>query len=465
MQIFPISSKNQNYIEHTKMPGKRAIKLANGKKTYWRFVLGCLVAFLMVFSYHSDLFNRVRPAFVSSKTQRNSSSRKVARTEKTEESDVLTGYFYKRTYAVNPYSTNFSIEKLTAYMIQDSPEKRVVITNNTKAGFSNRTYAFITSLYIAITKKAQHFVLWDEIDQYMQVKLPSVHINKPRLLSDSTYSVDESKIFTVPTFTKNTWKRDKNSYILEQKVANEYEIYKITSPSALFFELASNPDDYSLLSNLSLVPDTVLDEAVALSKNEFADNDLRIETLFQVGFSFAYTVLNEILIPKQDIQAAVDSFTQKHFKSNYVIGMHMRSIFLSQELNTASFVECVLQLHEHVTFAMKIPDEKILWFVATDDESLAQMIRNHYPNRVITAVGSIGDATENGGFYRRAILDSELLSRCDDLVITGGSTFGLLAAMRAGRMPVYYNPSSDSNKCPRMTFTEIPNRGGNLASI
>ncbi len=65
----------------------------------------------------------------------------------------------------------------------------------------------------------------------------------------------------------------------------------------------------------------------------------------------------------------------------------------------------------------------------------------------------MGHVEENPNAYQRAILDVELLAKCDELVLTGGSTYGFVAAMKRKKMPYYVNGNSAAMvKCERMTL-------------
>ena len=56
--------------------------------------------------------------------------------------------------------------------------------------------------------------------------------------------------------------------------------------------------------------------------------------------------------------------------------------------------------------------------------------------------------------YEKTILDNELLSRCDEMIITGGSTFGFLAAIKSQRMP--YHVNIGMHKCQRAQLSRPP---------
>ncbi len=60
-----------------------------------------------------------------------------------------------------------------------------------------------------------------------------------------------------------------------------------------------------------------------------------------------------------------------------------------------------------------------------------------YANR--TDSGQIGHVETNVKAYTRTILDNELLSKCNELVMTGGSTFGFVASMKMSKMPYFIN--------------------------
>ena len=64
--------------------------------------------------------------------------------------------------------------------------------------------------------------------------------------------------------------------------------------------------------------------------------------------------------------------------------------------------------------------------------------------------------------YYRTILDVELLSKVDELIVTGGSTFGFVAAMKAQKMPWVVDFKKELNKkCRVMTFKSPGSRKKN----
>jgi len=72
--------------------------------------------------------------------------------------------------------------------------------------------------------------------------------------------------------------------------------------------------------------------------------------------------------------------------------------------------------------------------------------------KIITSKGKIAHVLDDPNAYERAILDVELLSRCDRLIITGGSTFGLVAAFKSGRRPYFIDGQQGMKKCSEFSF-------------
>jgi len=68
--------------------------------------------------------------------------------------------------------------------------------------------------------------------------------------------------------------------------------------------------------------------------------------------------------------------------------------------------------------------------------------------------------------FRRAVLDIELLSKCDEVIVTSGSTFGWLAAMKTLKMPYYVSGKSDKiMKCTREDMRRMSVNQFDIASF
>ena len=58
------------------------------------------------------------------------------------------------------------------------------------------------------------------------------------------------------------------------------------------------------------------------------------------------------------------------------------------------------------------------------------------------------------GKYGVTILDNELMRRSDFLILTGGSTFGFIAAIRKKELPFYVNGKKNQKECIKMKLSE-----------
>ena len=69
------------------------------------------------------------------------------------------------------------------------------------------------------------------------------------------------------------------------------------------------------------------------------------------------------------------------------------------------------------------------WFISTDTEKLyAKLAKTNYWKKIIyvnESLGRIGHVENDSSAYIRTILDIELLSKCNEIIMTGGSTFGI----------------------------------------
>jgi hypothetical protein len=60
-------------------------------------------------------------------------------------------------------------------------------------------------------------------------------------------------------------------------------------------------------------------------------------------------------------------------------------------------------------------------------------------------------------------MDAELLSKCDEMILTGGSTFGFIASIKARKMPFYVNGKIDMEHCKKMKLNEPSFRNNKFA--
>lgn len=128
--------------------------------------------------------------------------------------------------------------------------------------------------------------------------------------------------------------------------------------------------------------------------------------------------------------------------------------------------------HIEKTEARLIRWKQVKWYVSSDENWVIDDLRkNTTVNtssiqfvKVIANEGVIKNIAEDTGGYERAILDVELLARCDRLIITGGSTFGMTASLRSQRKPFVIESSSISTgECAMLELGRPTLRPGNFA--
>jgi len=161
-------------------------------------------------------------------------------------------------------------------------------------------------------------------------------------------------------------------------------------------------------------------------------------------------------MPNQDItNEIINEYTEKWFKNNYVIGIQMRatdSLFLDENIDHLKFINCALEIEKEFILNSKTFSVKFKWFIATDSDKIRKFIFDNYKEKSFTSNGTLSHTSlgEKDGF-RRAVLDVELLSRCNEIIVTSGSTFGWLAAMKMLKLPYVISGSNQMMmKCSRM---------------
>ncbi len=75
---------------------------------------------------------------------------------------------------------------------------------------------------------------------------------------------------------------------------------------------------------------------------------------------------------------------------------------------------------------MKSKYKGVKWYISSDSSDVLNKLVKEFPNKIIIGNGLMGHVEEDPNAYERAILDVELMSRCNELVVTGGTTFGKL---------------------------------------
>ena len=104
---------------------------------------------------------------------------------------------------------------------------------------------------------------------------------------------------------------------------------------------------------------------------------------------------------------------------------------------------------------------KYLVYVSTDDDGVKRAAAERFGSRLLAvdAKASFNHHEYNASADSSAlVVDHFMLSTCDHLVVTAGSTFGGMAAMRAGLVPHFVRGGAQSRNetCKLASVTDPP---------
>ena len=137
--------------------------------------------------------------------------------------------------------------------------------------------------------------------------------------------------------------------------------------------------------------------------------------------------------------AIINNFIEKEFNPFNVIGIQIRSEYLrnSVKKDIERFIRCSEYLEKNYFKSTK----QIKWFVSSDSLDVINTLKSRFPKKIIFGDGEIKHISLQNAGHKRAIIDVELLSRTNILVLTGGSTFGFISSMKSKR----FNYAIDTN--------------------
>jgi hypothetical protein len=260
------------------------------------------------------------------------------------------------------------------------------------------------------------------------------------------------------------WRSKLNaSNLVKHEIDENVDFWELNYVHPYFFPYACNPKYYEKLYRYGLVKRSTIDDAYEKAtnvKNKFS-NVVRVESLMRVGFEYASTFLRNYWVPKKTLSNLIDYYYNTFFEGNYVIGIQIREYYLSRinmNRDIEEFVACALHLVE--AYRKSAGSRKIVWFITSESSRLINNLKIKFPQQTIVVtngtqghIGESGPGAHQDEIFVRTALDMELLSRCDELITTGGSTYGFLAAIKANRMPYFV---SATYKWTHATFNTPP---------
>jgi hypothetical protein len=340
--------------------------------------------------------------------------------------------------------------------------RKIFFSQPRDGGYGNRMYVFISSALISILLDCQLVLDWkSKEDLYVEPPLnlfDKVHVN------DGFNSTSANQIYFLPHASYEF----RSVKLIHKLIEKPYELpqnymrYVHGRVGPLFPEISANVIYYKKLKRYNLARNETLNEAFTALKNNgnYSKNELQRRVL-NVAFEVGGNILNKMWTPNEEIKSEIKFYVEKFFSKHFVIGLQMRagdSNYLDETKDHLKFIDCALQIEQdHI---LKNGNTSFKWFIATDSDRIRKSIFDNFGYKSFTSNGTLAhtDSKTQDGF-RRAVLDVELLSKCNEIIVTGGSTFGWLAAMKSLRLPFFVNGRNRMNKCLRSNLTDPPSGG------
>ncbi len=109
------------------------------------------------------------------------------------------------------------------------------------------------------------------------------------------------------------------------------------------------------------------------------------------------------------------------------------------------FIQCAEQIEAQ--------QANVKWFISSDSDMVIQEMRKKFGRKIISAKGRIAHVSSNKNGYERVLIDLDLLSKCNEIIMTGGSTFGFVASIKALKYAYIVNGKISIDKCFKFSFS------------
>ena len=325
-----------------------------------------------------------------------------------------------------------------------------------KNGYANRMYSLITSFVIGVLSESALLIKWKKIEAFYQPPFNMTFHDFAGQASEFNvdYKLDEVHNFT---WSANSWRIKKTlDGLVSTEIPRDKKRIYYFHIEAEFFAICSNPAYYEQLYASGLVERHTIDDAYSVLRNESlkADEATKVDTVLRVGFQVGGNVLRHYWRPTETLASKIDYYYERFFKGFYVIGIQVRVQFLQGAAEFLSiFTECALNVEKYTAAAQGRP---VRWFVTSDQQSVIDQLLAKYPDKIVQTNGTIGHIYVSDVGLEKTLLDSELLALADEMITTGASSYGFLAAMKAGRLPLFVQGAFNVTKCQRATLYAPP---------
>ena len=325
------------------------------------------------------------------------------------------------SYFYNKFFKNFIVTKVTEKYVNvdliKNTKKIVSINGPTAGGYGNQLYSMLSSLTVAKLTDGKFICLWPNINEYIEEPFESSFKNNNFDINKLANKTDIHVLGLT-----DGWTIKKNiKAIIKTKFPTEYSFFYYADIQAHFFELCTNPIYYERLLGHKLVTAKTINEAKQVLADKNSSSDELHDKLFQIGFEVGGNLLRRHWIPKKYILDKINELYSKHFKNNFVIGMQIRTHYLNTNKDVRVFVDCAFDIENNYLKANNGSGltKLIKWYLSSDSDQVIESLAKSYPNKTIFGEGMIAHVVSNKKGYFRTIIDNELLSMTNELIITG----------------------------------------------
>jgi hypothetical protein len=333
-------------------------------------------------------------------------------------------------------------------IVRNLEPKKFVYVVPSPGGYGNKLTQVINAIAIALLTDSAVIINITGIDAYIQEPLCHCFQTNTSITNELSYLYNHESVYFVQNRTKNTYSWLKRLGTLELDIPLKGDRLALIDIGHLYYELALNPSNMPTFLSYGLVSQESANKALAIKTRGNANkNDL--DTAYRAGFEISHNIMNTFWRLKPDLEKEIQSFVDKHFNGFFVIGIQIRIRYAGRE-NLHKFIDCASEVEQGITAKQK----RVKWFVASDSLGFLNLIKRNHSEKVLHANGIIKHVVLDGDDgYRRVLLDTELLARCDELILTAGSTFGFTSSIRSGRYPLFVNSRNPNSVCEKFAFS------------
>lgn len=174
---------------------------------------------------------------------------------------------------------------------------------------------------------------------------------------------------------------------------------------------------------------------------------------------------NYFITPSDPIKKILEQY-KKMWREYFMIGVHIRTNIKKWDEELGPFLNQTginNTINELIKSTKEFNKSNIKWFIAADNEDILEFFKLNYPQYILTVEGlpinhSKRSTKKADLGVVHTILDSYLLSYCDSLILTSGSTFSGMALHRSFLSIKEFlgNNTLICNKCTTVTITNKP---------